>query len=1406
MAVALVGTMGTAQLYTSGSAASTLAYGQTPTAGNLLVLWVSVTGSATLPTTPSGWTIAKQQAGTSCSASIYYKIAAGSDAAPTVAAITSGSIAGRLGEYTGQAATPLASTGGVAGTSSSLAATNAAADAASGALMVSSVGLFNSNARTNATWNEVYTNGTAIQVNNSGVSVVNHYGFSYAITTANAVADKDTFAFTTTQLTGAVVALASFNPTTIPVDTGAAVLAATAGMTVTPTLIEVTAPVLSASAGMSIAASITQLANVTLSSGASLFATTTKTAAPALMGGTGLVFGQAPPVTGYSAWFDASRLSGADGSVLRNWPDLSGQGNDQRGYIATTPTIYTTTPGKTVNGLPALWWDGEGSEFMYSVNNQNLLPQTMFVVGAPSSASDYETFWGCYPNRSGFVLTMNNGLVRVEDGLSGNVMGSSITPVVPLVATVMAATFDNATCTIYVNSSTPDSVTSTAYIMPPTSYPALVGGNAGFLCEVLAYPFVLSPAQITSVYTYLRNKWIGAPTDVGAAALSATAGLTVSGTITRLGTAPLAASAGMTVSASVKQLANVTLAGGAALNVSAIMTRLGVVAMAGSSIMAVTGIQTAFTPVALAASAAMAVKLKISQMVDNFNSGMLDPTMWGYDGNAPVMVNGRLTNTTSTAGGNWFDLYSVGNYDLTNSSFFIEFITDSNLPLISSIYITALSVAGPLEWEYDAIHGLSAITGNGVYRWSTPYNPVTHRWLRIRESSGTVYWDYSPNGVSWTNAFSLPDSDPDIVGIDLTNVWFYIDTEQDSLEASTTIAWDNLNVLPQVFQGAVAMSGIAGMAVSGQIGAILTEDSPALVVSNFGPFGGIGPGDIINAVTVNIVQYASSLGMSPPTYQLWDGTTAQIGATQNGSVVTTPTTDHITFTGVSYAQLATLQVHIYAHGPAGTTMYVDSVSLGINATSLPGVGAVFLTATAALNVASTLVTEVAQVPLSATAGMTLSVTGTQLANVVLAGGASLNVSALVTEVATVAMTATTTLTTAGTVVRLGTVPLAATAGLSITTGLVTEQASVAMTVTTGMAVSTSVVGVAALSGSTTLAIAAQVTQIASVVQSASASLVVTGVRTVLASVVLSGTATLTVAATIQTAGLVVMSATGGLLISTTGLATATVLEAATAGLTIGTASVTQVATVSFAGASNLTIAALVTELAAVALSGTAILTVAGVTIRLGITALSATAGLTITASVIEISTVAFSATAGLVVAGAITRFGVVPLVASTTLVITTTVTQVAAVILTSNTTLVISGFVKEFAAVAMSGTAILIVGATVKELASVAMSAHAGMTVVGVVIQVAFVTMSAFSNLAITGVTTEIAAIAFLTATAVLFSGTVQEIASIPLSATAQMTVYASTIHMRFVFRDLVRARAQLYPYPAVGATPETSG
>lgn len=219
MAFALVGTIGVASQGVA-SAAVTPAWGtsENRTVGNLLVCFVSVTGSVTAPTTPSGWTAPFGSfGGTNCSATILIKTATGTDAAPTIAAITSGVIAAQLAEFSGGNVVDRG--GGLGGTTSPLNSGQNLQDTSVGELLLIASADFRSTARTP---NDTLTsnNATVTQAgNNNGVSSVNHYSFGYSLsTTSNASTTSVILTCSvTTSITGLVIASATIKLAPLPV-------------------------------------------------------------------------------------------------------------------------------------------------------------------------------------------------------------------------------------------------------------------------------------------------------------------------------------------------------------------------------------------------------------------------------------------------------------------------------------------------------------------------------------------------------------------------------------------------------------------------------------------------------------------------------------------------------------------------------------------------------------------------------------------------------------------------------------------------------------------------------------------------------------------------------------------------------------------------------------------------------------------------------------------------------------------------------------------------------------------------------------------------------------------------------------------------------------------------------------
>jgi hypothetical protein len=190
---------------------------------------------------------------------------------------------------------------------------------------------------------------------------------------------------------------------------------------------------------------------------------------------------------------------------------------------------------------------------------------------------------------------------------------------------------------------------------------------------------------------------------------------------------------------------------------------------------------------------------KISTLVDNFNDNSLDTAKWTPFANpAPLSerireVNGRLELTPrSGTSGMYSGIESSTTYDLTDSSAHVELVqtlrADNDAVVIfvasadssNSVYFL---IAGGFLRCYQNVAGTRT-------RLKLPYDPAAHRWLRLRESAGTTFWEVSPDGCTWAVLQSKPNP------IVLTAVEVELQVGLDSAVPAPGVAvFDNFNVV-----------------------------------------------------------------------------------------------------------------------------------------------------------------------------------------------------------------------------------------------------------------------------------------------------------------------------------------------------------------------------------------------------------------------------------------------------------------------------------------------------------------------------------------------------------------------------------------------------------------------------------
>jgi hypothetical protein len=230
------------------------------------------------------------------------------------------------------------------------------------------------------------------------------------------------------------------------------------------------------------------------------------------------------PVSGYSAWYDASQITSvADGASLASWSDLSGNGNTMAATGTAEPTYYKTTSAKLVNGLPAVWFNGSTNIMATSSPISTARTGvTMFVVTQNTAGGAY--YGGLAPFCNGGGPSINTYNSPQPNGYfgwlsNGVAWEATTTPAnTGLNAICLALGTSAGTTAVYLNGA---QLSSTGYSEPNTpSGPALLGGHfigtpgdstgqylTGPLCEALFYPSLLSAANILSVFNYLNHKW-----------------------------------------------------------------------------------------------------------------------------------------------------------------------------------------------------------------------------------------------------------------------------------------------------------------------------------------------------------------------------------------------------------------------------------------------------------------------------------------------------------------------------------------------------------------------------------------------------------------------------------------------------------------------------------------------------------------------------------------------------------------------------------------------------------------------------------------------------------------------------------------------------------------------------------
>lgn len=109
--------------------------------------------------------------------------------------------------------------------------------------------------------------------------------------------------------------------------------------------------------------------------------------------------------------------------------------------------------------------------------------------------------------------------------------------------------------------------------------------------------------------------------------------------------------------------------------------------------------------------------------------------------------------TTSSAG-----YFTATSYDLTGVSTFVKIPQiPTNDAAMATYFLLSKDGANNVDWVIlnGTIYARATIATVTSVLNSATYNATTHKWLRIRETSGTIFWEYATDGATWLILTSL---------------------------------------------------------------------------------------------------------------------------------------------------------------------------------------------------------------------------------------------------------------------------------------------------------------------------------------------------------------------------------------------------------------------------------------------------------------------------------------------------------------------------------------------------------------------------------------------------------------------------------------------------------------------------
>lgn len=153
--------------------------------------------------------------------------------------------------------------------------------------------------------------------------------------------------------------------------------------------------------------------------------------------------------------------------------------------------------------------------------------------------------------------------------------------------------------------------------------------------------------------------------------------------------------------------------------------------------------------------------MKINAFQEKFSGSELDATKWSVAGDV-VEADDHLRLPADTDGAL---IQTVKRYDLTNSQIYARIDVQSTNAAAKVNFTLTNTVGDKAEFMLQQSKLIARLKRSAVTSdLALPYDPETQLWWRIREQSGTLYWDISTTGRKWSNVRNI------VHHMDLTSV------------------------------------------------------------------------------------------------------------------------------------------------------------------------------------------------------------------------------------------------------------------------------------------------------------------------------------------------------------------------------------------------------------------------------------------------------------------------------------------------------------------------------------------------------------------------------------------------------------------------------------------------------------